>query len=465
MIRQLKWISLFFVVSMNLSSFGQGLPIKLTQNNYLWMNVGAPDFTSGGTYSIDLKFSPTGEPYIVYPDWSTFSRAEVKKFDGTGWVDIGTNPISGYKSNYLTIAFDAIGQIYVGFEEDAWRGTVMKFDGSVWNPVGTTLFTEGDVAYCSIAVNPNGQPYFAFQDKSFTGWGRASVMRYNDTSWVYVGQPGFSIDNALFINLVFNQNAEPVIAYSDVAQDYKVTVMKFDGVNWVGVGPSGFSANEANFISLTLDSDDQPVVAYIDASQQGKISVMKYDGTNWAYLGSPGINGQNTVALSLAYNAFDGHLYLACSDKDNFTRAKLLKFDGTNWNYVGGNGFSPDSTRNVCLAINPGGVPYVAFTDGSAFWNVTVMKYDSLSTGIPSEKKTYCSINPNPARERFCIDFHSLKQFMKEIKLYSNVGTLIMTKTTCDNIQIIDVSGIPAGVYYIQIRSGSENYDSRIVIL
>ena len=42
----------------------------------------------------------------------------------------------------------------------------------------------------------------------------------------------------------------------------KATVMKYNGSSWVNVGSRGFSAGGAQYISIAIDSSDTPYVLY-----------------------------------------------------------------------------------------------------------------------------------------------------------------------------------------------------------
>jgi hypothetical protein len=55
--------------------------------------------------------------------------------------------------------------------------------------------------------------------------------------------------------------------------------MKFDGVNWVNVGADGFSAGDVLFINLTFNPvTGNPYVAYSDLANDEKLTVMYYNG-------------------------------------------------------------------------------------------------------------------------------------------------------------------------------------------
>ncbi len=96
--------------------------------------------------------------------------------------------------------------------------------------------------------------------------------------WMQVGTAGFSPSLAASTSLAIDSSGTPYIAYTDYANDGKVSVMKFDGANWVQVGAAGFSAGETELSrsSLAFDSSGTPYVAYMDLANGLKASVMKF---------------------------------------------------------------------------------------------------------------------------------------------------------------------------------------------
>lgn len=53
--------------------------------------------------------------------------------------------------------------------------------------------------------------------------------------------------------------------------------MKFDGTSWVNVGDAGFSAGATNYTSLAFSPSRVPYVAYEDCGNGFGATVMKYD--------------------------------------------------------------------------------------------------------------------------------------------------------------------------------------------
>ena len=80
-----------------------------------------------------------------------------------------------------------------------------------------------------------------------------------------VGNEVSQQDGWNIVSLAFgSSDSQPYVAYTDWWKFGKATVMKFDGTNWVNVGNVGFSAGEADYTSLAFSPSGQPYVAYED---------------------------------------------------------------------------------------------------------------------------------------------------------------------------------------------------------
>ena len=257
------------------------------------------------------------------------------------------------------------------------KTTVMKFDGTSWVALGTPGFSAGAVYYTSLAFAPDGTPYVAYEDGG--NHVKATVMRFDGTSWVNVGNPGFSAGQAQYLSLAFAPDGSPTLAYQDGFNSNKATVMKFDGTNWVNVGSPGFSAGTAYYTSLAFAPDGSLTVAYEDAStSDNKVTVMKFTGTSWANVGSARFSAGEALYVSLAV-AQDGTPMVAYRDYGNSSKATVMKFNGSDWVNVGSPGFSAGNMGYTSLAFAPDGSPTVAYQDGGHISKATVMKFDGTN--------------------------------------------------------------------------------------
>ena len=337
-----------------------------------WQSVGTTGLAAD--YSVSLA-SDNGTPYIA-------SSLSVMKLNGTGWDYVGApQGLPGYirderaLSIYNGIPYVAIPEIFtvevtikgVTNIQYLQKASVMKFNGSTWESVGAPGFSMGDTRYVSLAVY-NGTPYVAYKD--LANGKKATVMKFNGASWESMGAPGLSAGEAEDISFVVYLGI-PYVAYSDFANSQKATVMKWSGSSWETVGTAGFSAVSAVDISLAV-YNDTPFLAFRPGTVDGKAMVMKHNGSSWENVGNPGFSSGMVNSLSLSI--YNGTPYVAYSDFANSQKATVMKFNGSNWGSVGTTGLSAGSGSYVSLAIY-NGTPYVAYGDGANSYKVTVMKY------------------------------------------------------------------------------------------
>ena len=280
------------------------------------------------------------------------------------------------------IALDHSGTPYVVFEDSAYnfKATVKKYNGTSWVTVGTAGFTADTAANPSIAIDASGSPYIVFGDAGHGG--KASVMIFNGSSWIYVGSPGFSAGVVYsYYSIAVTGAGTPYVVYSDLPNDYKATCMKFDGTSWVAVGSVGFSTGPVNFTSIALDPSGTPYVVYADYDgfHFYGATVMKFNGTSWTLLGTTGFSAGFTSYDNIAVDG-SGTPYVIYQDAANGNYATVMKYNGISWVNVGPAGFSAGSVSYTTIAIDGGGTPYAAYVDyGTTGYKSTVMKFNGTS--------------------------------------------------------------------------------------
>jgi hypothetical protein len=118
-------------------------------------------------------------------------------------------------------------------------------------------------------------------------------------------------------------------------------------------------------------------VAYADwgPANDGKATVMKFDGSQWQTVGTSGFSAGYASYPSLALDS-GGVPYVAYTDIANDGKATVMTFDGMQWQVVDAAGFSSDWASQPSLAIDTSDTPYVAYTDIASGERATVMKFD-----------------------------------------------------------------------------------------
>ncbi len=262
---------------------------RLTVKRYVgesWGTVGAEGFTAT---SPDFKYlnpaiviDSTDTPHVVYCDAANSFKATVMKFNGSAWVTVGpagftAGPITPTIGSYIDIGFDSGDTPYVVFRDEANsnKATVMKFNGSSWETVGSAGFSSDQVEHTTVAIDGNDTVYVAYDGWSTYSYTyQSTVMRYNGTDWVTVGQPRFSSIDARWTSLAMDSHDIPHVVF---AEKYPggTTVMKYDDGDWGVVGEAGFSAGSAQYPSIAFDDRDIPYVGFWDLANGGKATVMR----------------------------------------------------------------------------------------------------------------------------------------------------------------------------------------------
>ena len=204
--------------------------------------------------------------------------------------------------------------------------TAAYLNGPAWNAVGSAGFSAGQADYTSLAFAPDGTPYVAYRDWLDLGTNqKATVKKFNGTTWVTVGTAGFSAGQADYTSLAFAPDGTPYLAYTDDGNSGKATVMKFNGTAWDTVGAAGFSAGGVGYTSLAFAPDGTPYLAYQDYGNSGKATVKKFNGTAWDTVGTASFSAGEAAYTSLAF-APDGTPYLAYQDYGNSGKATVMQF-------------------------------------------------------------------------------------------------------------------------------------------
>lgn len=357
-----------------------------------WVYVGTPKFSDGAATHTQIAIDTAGIPYVSYLDYANYSRVTVKKYNGSVWQNVGVPAFSDTTGdNAPAIALDKAGTPYVAFisaESTPANGriTVMKFDGTSWVVVGIPGFSLGAVEEVFIALDRADTPYVAYTNRSM-GTPRPSVMKFNGSSWVSVGPPIISPEYINSLSFALDSAGTPYIAYSKFYSDDRLVVLKYDGTSWVPL-ELWIPVTGVHFTSVAIGNGNVPHVAF-------DYRAKKYNGISWDDVGDAYLMSGYAWSLKLAFDK-NGTPYIAYTSNQllpgfyiskNGTSVK--KYDGSEWVPVGNLDFSPGYAQTVSIDLGANETPYVAFHDLSKdpghTNGVTVMRFDTTiapTTGL-----------------------------------------------------------------------------------
>ncbi|WP_027085625.1 InlB B-repeat-containing protein [Cohnella panacarvi] len=289
----------------------------------------------------------------------------------TKFVTVGDAGISDGIASYKSFFVDN-GTPYVAYMDagNSNKATVEKYDGSSWVTVGTPGFTSDIATHMSLYVY-EGTPYLSFTKG--TSPRKAIVMKYDGSDWLEVGSGGVSEGDATTTSL-YVYNGTPYLAYRDEQSTFKIKVAKYNGSNWETLGNGPVSEKLSIYPSLYV-YNGTPYVAYKQYGGWQKVSVKKYNGSAWELVGADEFT---TDADSLSMSiAGDGTPYVVYREFEDPHRTTVYKYDGSAWVTVGGDRIIPSNALSPSIYLD-GNTPYVAFTD-SAVTKSSVMKFNGSS--------------------------------------------------------------------------------------
>ena len=301
-------------------------------------------------------------------------------FTSSAWSYVGTAGVSSYTGANTSIAFDRTSNTpYLFFQENLTGspytnyGSVMKYNGSSWGYVGLSQFTSATYLYNSIAVSSAGVPYVSYQDNGYKG----SVMYYNSSAgaWQYVGSRNFTSNTCTYTSLAIDASGNPYMAFTDGNAGSKASVYKFSSSAWAPVGSAGISSGSSSYNSVAVDHSGNVYLAYVDGTSN-KAVIQKYS-TSWSTLGSALSTG-NASYTSIALDTA-GVPYVVYVDA-NTNKPSVAKYNaaGGSWTSLG-TGISTASATNTTIAVDFYGNPYISYIDGSSN-KAVVMKYSGSGT-------------------------------------------------------------------------------------
>lgn len=303
------------------------------------------------------------------------------------WANVGTAGFSAGATSNPVLAVDGATP-YMAYIDSAVsnKATVMKYDGTSWILVGNQGFSPVGMKNLDIAIHPvTGEPHVAMQSIGITS---ITVMKYNGTAWVMLDTV---ISNAANPSIAFHRtNSQIYLAYDydefipPISFSIVGKLTRFNGSTWIDEGTYGDHGSQVPLEtkpSLAFDAfSSYPHVAYGGSWEE--VSVRYHPtSSNWFYKGSAGFAG-NTKYVSLTLGDTVGvFVHVAFQDGNTSNKTTAMQYQGNTlgWVTLGTAGFSAGSASYQDIVVDNARIPYVAYKDGGNSDKATVMKYDGTA--------------------------------------------------------------------------------------
>ena len=354
--------------------------------NTQWQYLGAAGFSSGVSLNPVLALDHNDMPFVAFVD-SVTQKTFLMKYPGPSWINVGSAISDGISKN-PKLVIDNTNNPIVAYTDSTTGGsiTIKKFNGSSWVNQGL----PSAKGFCSLAIDGLNTLYLMVMDSN-----KINVWHNNGGSWhvdVNVGQV-----NYWFGELTISKNTNiPYIFFPDRNNNYNATVMKYTGSTWVNVGNPGFTnaINGIYYPMIVIDTSGNPIVSFQEDDGFDRASVYKYSGGTWNALGSKFTKSRAySVSLALKMN---GDPFLAFTDyayNGKGTVRALTNATGR-WDTVGQRGFLPITQYNSMEAksflFDSNNTGMIVFPDNSAGRKISVMKL--INSGCYSNVNTWTGV-------------------------------------------------------------------------
>jgi len=236
----------------------------------------------------DIIEASDGTLYTVHFAPSATSVTLVYQFDGTDWQPLGDvsdnytvwNRFKLDESGNPILIYGADGSNIAYSEAAVWNGTEWQQLGNYIEPNHQTYYSH------DIAVAPNGDVFAGLTIGNTDQ--HLNIYQFVNGQWDLI-QENLAGGATASCKLAADADGNLMVAYRDEINGGKTSVMKYDGTTWDYMGLPGFT-NVASGQSLALDPNGVPYVAYQDDELNGKISVKKYEDLTSAIFTRPAVD-------------------------------------------------------------------------------------------------------------------------------------------------------------------------------
>lgn len=381
-------------------------------NGSNWVNsasgtvISKPASSSAFSFT-KMHFGKDNKPYVGFGEAVAGGYApRLYVNNGPGWTAVPTATVYPFKTinNYPYLAVNNTGIVYFGSTEMNFNfvACIYKYVGGIWSLVGNKDITKGKLGKSfSFDIAPNGSAYTAqtYSNLYSSTGGKIAVYKYNGSVWDTVGATNFSNIGATFSQLCYkpvikvSSSNVPYVSYTYGYTNNTATVKKFNGTSWVTLSVT--SPTVASGVSSTTDIDflnnDTVIVMTLNANNSPSVS--KFNGTNWVNMGGV-INTSASISTAYQDLAVDpsGIPYIAYVQTNSTATLQGLyvkKYMAGTWQTVGTSTVAAGIPSFVTLVFDATGTPFVAYAaDNSAFGRkANVKKFDGtnwVSVGLPN---------------------------------------------------------------------------------
>ena len=422
-----------------------------------------------------LAIASNGDVYVAYSE-NTNDTGHAFKWDGSEWTTVG----SAFRSVETHIVLDNNDLPYLVARDvtQSHKGVVFKLENNSWVPVSGTGVYAPDAEYAchqDLVFDSNNTPYISYADYYTSN--TLKVRKFEGGEWIAVGS---GIDNLYFYqSMVLDDNDMPYLAYC-AFPSYQLRSVRFNGSDFESLGDN-LAEGAVSELSACFN-EGKFTVAFINDGQSNYLSVLQYED-EWSYVG-PSLVSEGPIDDPFI-TADNGSLFVAYSDDGMQGYASCMKYSETVILYPPTN-FAAEvfGNDNVKLAwgLPIEGTPtaYKLYRDDALIATVTELQYSDYNlpsgthrytisavypegesvqvgpvvvettVGVDEQAQAYFLVYPTHVNSTLTIE----SDVQAVVTLYNLAGQKTMTRQIHAGNNILDVSLLTNGIYFIKSTEG-----------
>ncbi|MBI5220020.1 MAG: T9SS type A sorting domain-containing protein [Bacteroidia bacterium] len=103
--------------------------------------------------------------------------------------------------------------------------------------------------------------------------------------------------------------------------------------------------------------------------------------------------------------------------------------------------------------------------DATGNYHIRVITSDDVTTVLSATEKNTMSLYPNPSTGLFFIDLDNTNREPVNVMIYDITGRLVYNRQTeSTGVKDVNISSLHKGIYYLQVKTGNEVYNHKIVL-
>lgn len=319
---------------------------------------------------------------------------------------------------------------------------ILRYSNGAWTLFDTCAHHFPGHFVLTSAGAPNGDRWFSFHRVSPTSSGLA---RYGaDGQWQF-----FTLDNspmplAYTRKILVEANGT---AWFITGNNGNKGIFRYNGATWdsITVNNSGLPSNRVNFLAQAPDG------AIWVATSAG---LARYDGQNWTVLNTSNSGLPSNLVARVAFDQAGGMYVGYAPEPAGTPGARVAVLRGGVWTEL----IPPNWTNSFQDE------PDAFFVDSqNRFWFAKlvdnfggVYRYDPMlvGTGEPVAGKPLFSVSPNPTSGPLTLRLETPLRGEARLHVWNTFGQNVIQRVipqTPDTIVPLDLSTLPAGVYWVRL--------------